>query len=183
MERLLESTTTIPAAFARSRQVRERDPGRVIADVGTPEARRSNSLSPQISLATAAGAGVHQEVSIQLGDARITERSYAQPISWRAIGHERLFPTFDGALELSPAVDGSVLRVAGTYTVPLGAAGRFGDGVIGHRVARRALETFVDLLGRRLQAAVERQLESSKGDEGERRATDTGQNHSEIYVG
>jgi GAF domain-containing protein len=55
------------------------------------------------------------------------------------------------------AVGTSLLTVRGTYTVPLGPVGRFGDGVIGRRLARQSLAAFVEGLARRLDGAANRQ--------------------------
>ncbi len=46
--------------------------------------------------------------------------------------------------------DASRLTVRGIYTVPLGPVGRFGDGVIGRRLARQSLIAFVEGLAGRL---------------------------------
>ena len=80
---------------------------------------------------------------MHLGVAHATETGLVLPVAWQATGRERLFPTFDGELEASEADDGTRLRLHGTYTVPLGVIGRFGDGVVGWRLARRSLDALL----------------------------------------
>ena len=72
-----------------------------------------------------------------------------------SLGHERWLPEFDGELEVTVASgEGATLRLHGFYTVPMGHIGRFGDGVIGHRLARRALTRFLDDVAARLDREV-----------------------------
>jgi hypothetical protein len=76
------------------------------------------------------------------------------PLRWRASGRDRLFPVFDGRLEATaaPGGAGTVLSVVGVYTVPLGPVGRFGDGLIGRRLARQSLTAFLEDAARRIDA-------------------------------
>jgi hypothetical protein len=183
MERPVEAFTTIGVAFARARQVLQTDPGAVFTDTYTTEERRARRFQSDVSLALSAGASMHQEVTIQLGIAHSTEPAYVQPLTWHANGHERFLPAFDGALEISEAREGTGLRLVGSYTVPLGVAGRFGDGVIGQRLARRSLEMLVEWFGRRLENEVLRRLETADGHV-RRLPTPVGDyEHSELYVG
>ena len=86
-------------------------------------------------------------------------------------------------MELSEVRQGTGLRLAGRYTVPLGAVGRFADGVLGHRLARRSIEMLVESFGRRLEAAVERRLETAGGNMYPRRLTMGEYERSELYIG
>src|SRR5262245_16234719 len=76
------------------------------------------------------------------------------PVTWRAAGFERLFPTFEGVVELRPAGSESELHLHGNYAVPLGSMGRFGDGVVGRRIARRTAALFLEAAATRIDAAV-----------------------------
>ncbi|HEX6421348.1 MAG TPA: hypothetical protein VFZ77_22795, partial [Acidimicrobiales bacterium] len=42
------------------------------------------------------------------------------------------------------------------YTVPLGPVGRFGDGLVGRRIARQSFESFLEDTAARLDAEVHR---------------------------
>ena len=183
MERPVAAFTTIGVAFARARTVLQTDPGAVFTDTYTAEDRRARRFHADVSVALGAGASMHQEVTIQLGIAHSTEPAYVQPLTWHANGHERFLPTFDGALELSEERDGTGVRLVGSYTVPLGVAGRFGDGVIGHRLARRSLEMLVEWFGRRLENEVLRRLETADGHVRRLHVPVDDHAHSELYVG
>lgn len=63
---------------------------------------------------------------------------------WEAAQQPWLFPTFDGGLEVHDRRDGTELRLVGSYQLPLGQAGVFGDEFLGHRVARASLEAFLE---------------------------------------
>jgi hypothetical protein len=78
------------------------------------------------------------------------------PLSWRAAAFERLAPIFEGELELRPDGRGSSLELRGYYVVPLGAAGRFGDGLIGRRVARRTAAGVLEAIAESIMDGVGR---------------------------
>jgi hypothetical protein len=69
-------------------------------------------------------------------------------IRWQAHGGEKLFPIFEGALELRPA-DGerSRLLMNGEYQPPGGEAGKIGDRALLHRVAEATVKDFGDRVG------------------------------------
>jgi hypothetical protein len=79
-------------------------------------------------------------------------------LSWQASEHEGAFPAFGGDLEVHPDGTGTILRLTGHYRPPLGAVGAFGDGLVGHRLARRALQDFLESVARHLQAALAAEL-------------------------
>ena len=75
-------------------------------------------------------------------------------VAWRSREHERLLPSFGGELVAVPWVGGTRLRLSGSYRVPLGPVGHFGDGLIGRRFAHLALRDALEDVARRLDAAV-----------------------------
>ena len=103
-----------------------------------------------------AGGSVHQEVAVEVGAALAPgeEEAVSLPLRWQATGRDRLFPAFQGVLQAARAPTGTTLRLAGTYRVPLGLLGRFGDGVAGRRLAQRSLVAFLEALSGRLDAEV-----------------------------
>jgi hypothetical protein len=70
-------------------------------------------------------------------------------------GTARLLPTFEGTLAVTEDAGAATLRLVGAYEPPLGRIGAFGDGVIGHRIARQSLETFLDHVARRIDREVD----------------------------
>lgn len=183
MERSVEAETEIRVAFARARRVLLEDPGAVFSEFRNPGAQRDRRFLVELAVTLGAGASAHQEVEVLLGIARTTDAGFELPLRWGPTGRERLFPRFIGQLTLSEVRTGTRLALSGSYTVPLGSIGRFGDGVVGHRLARRSLKTLADLLGHRLQAEVERRLASCPPDRGATYPTVEKHDHSEFYVG
>lgn len=134
MERTIEATTTVRGAHARVRGVLVDDPGSVLCETCSEKQRRARRFLTQLAVEIGGGASVHQEVEIHLG-APGPEAGFTVPVSWKATGHESLYPTFDGALQASPDRSGTRLTLKGTYHLPLGTLGRVGDKVAGRKLA------------------------------------------------
>lgn len=172
MEREIEASTAVQSPLAWARRVLTDDPGSVLSDDCSTADRAMRQFRATLALDTAgAGASVRQDVVIDVGLPRDDhdgpaddEKPFVLPISWRAAGFERLFPTFDGELVLEGPPDAPTLSVRGHYVVPLGPMGRFGDGLIGRRIARRSLASFLESVAQRLDAAVERSMSTPPSD-------------------
>ena len=160
MERAIEASTTVRAAHARAREILIDDPGSVLCETCSAEDRRARRFRAQLAVDIGGGASVHQEVEIHLG-APGPDGGLTLPVSWRAIGHEGLYPTFEGALTASPDRAGTLLSLSGMYHLPLGTLGRFGDAVAGRKLARGSLAAFLEGVARRLDAAVDQRIGSS----------------------
>ena len=148
---------TVRAAPAAAGKVLVDDPASVLGAVPPGADRRARRFPAELEVAMGAGASLRQEVVVDVGAVSVVDADdggILLPLSWRAAGRQSLFPAFRGDLEVVAGEDGSVLRLRGAYTVPLGTLGRFGDGVVGRRVARRSLEAFLHEAGRRLDEAV-----------------------------
>jgi hypothetical protein len=158
MERAVEASTIMQVRFAPVREVLLDDPGSLFggppAD-GDPTSRR---FTMELGLDLGARTSVSQTVIVHLGIARGDDATIVVPVRWQASGHEQLLPTFDGEVAVAAVDEGTRLRLTGTYTVPLGIVGRFGDGVFGRRVARRSLESLVQRLATRVESAVHDRL-------------------------
>ena len=100
------------------------------------------------------GTLVTRPVRIGFGPLLEDDDARVLPVWWEDAEHPNLFPTFDGGLELRPDVDGTDVRLVGSYEPPLGTFGRFADGLAGHRFVIASLETFLDEVGARLAAEV-----------------------------
>lgn len=169
MEREIEATTAVRSPLQWARRVLADDPASVLTDECTDDDRATRRFRSTLALDTAgAAASVRQDVIIDVGlpiSANGDERAgLVMPISWRAAGFERLFPTFDGELVLEAGGDTPTLSVRGRYEVPLGPMGRFGDGLVGRRIARRSLASFLESAAQRLDAAVDRAMSAPPGD-------------------
>ena len=164
MKRGIEATTTLQVSFEQVRRALSDDPASVVVD---RDAERSTDLDDVDRLRSELGVAVgatafRQAVDIQVGELRVTDADAVLPLHWRASGRDRLFPVFDGRLEArpGPAGSGTVLSVIGVYTVPLGPVGRFGDGLIGRRLARQSLTAFLEDAAGRIESDVHRRTTS-----------------------
>lgn len=164
MKRGIEATTTLQVSFEEARRVLADDPASVVADrdVEVPSGGDDgDQLRSELGVALGATA-FRQAVDIHVGDLFVTDAAAVLPLHWRASGRDRLFPVFDGRLEARPdaAGTGTVLSVIGVYTVPLGPVGRFGDGLIGRRLARQSLTAFLEDAAGRIESDVHRRTTS-----------------------
>ncbi|HEX6421150.1 MAG TPA: hypothetical protein VFZ77_21785, partial [Acidimicrobiales bacterium] len=157
MKRGVEATTTVHAPFEGVRTVLSEEPAIVMAgDLPAPE-RRSRQFRSDLGVDLPTGGAIRKAVDIEVGPLESANGTASVRLSWRASGRDRLFPVFDGHLEIRPeGNDATRLRVHGTYTVPLGPVGRFGDGLVGRRIARQSFESFLEDTAARLDAEVHR---------------------------
>jgi hypothetical protein len=54
------------------------------------------------------------------------------------------------------------LHLSGHYSVPLGAVGAFGDRLLGHRVARRSVQAFLEAAATRIDAKLSGEAENGE---------------------
>ena len=160
MERTIEAATTVRATLPRVRDVLVTDPGSVLLETCTEDQRRSRTFPVDLVVEIGGGASIHQQVSVRLGVAKAADQGVELPVRWTSTGRQQLYPMFDGRLEAIATRGGTELRLTGTYEVPLGAFGRFGDGVAGHRLARRSAQVLLTEIGLRLVREVSRRLDA-----------------------
>jgi hypothetical protein len=99
------------------------------------------------------GLRVHQDVLVTFEAPRLADGELWVPMRWAPTGRSRLLPSFVGVLELRRLRaddEGAALRLFGTYSIPLGLVGRFGDGFRGQRLAQEAIRMLVTDLARRV---------------------------------
>jgi hypothetical protein len=174
--------TTSRVEFTMARQVLQHDPGAVLSELPAIEGS-TNQFRIELGIDLRRGASVHQEATVTLGEARSTATTILLPVSWQATGREGVLPSFRGELEASKMSAGTDLRLAGFYTVPLGLVGRFGDGIIGRRLARQSLVALVERLAGRLECEMARRQDSLTWHQRRSPVALDESEHSEIYVG
>lgn len=161
MKRDIEASTTVLALLEHARDVLVADPGCIVAERPSPQERRDRCFHTQLGVEVGAASAIHHEVIVAVGLPTATDTAITMPVQWHAAVHERLFPTFEGELALECERATSRLALRGSYTVPLGLLGRFGDGVAGGRLAQQSVSAFVQEVARRLDAEIDRRLEST----------------------
>jgi hypothetical protein len=92
-----------------------------------------------------------KKVRLDIGIAEIRRAGVVYPVSWTAVGGERLFPSLTADLIVSHmGRDRTKLSLQGTYTPPLGVIGRVVDRTVLKNVAESTIQDWVD----RVAAAV-----------------------------
>lgn len=159
MKRGIEASTSVRAPIERACEILRTDPGCVLAERCTADQRRAHRFHTTLGVDVGGGGGLHQQVVVETGLTQPTDGGVELPVRWHAAGHERLFPTFDGVLELQAEGVRTKVTLRGTYTVPLGVLGRFGEGLAGRRAAHQSLTSFVEQVAGRLDAEANRRWE------------------------
>ena len=89
-------------------------------------------------------AGVSKLVRVQVRELSCTDQTAGLALRWVATGTGgALFPVLDADLTLSPAGEGTIMSVAGSYRPPLGAVGGVLDRAILRRVADATIRSFL----------------------------------------
>ena len=160
MEQPIDVSADLQGVFERARNVLVDDLASVLAERPPPTERHVREFRAELAVELHGGTSVHQEVLIEAGLPKRVDKALTVPLRWTATGRERLFPTFAGDLEAVPTRAGTRLRLVGTYTLPIGWLGRFGDKKLGDRAAERSLSRYVEEVAARLQAEVHRRTSS-----------------------
>jgi hypothetical protein len=151
MERAIAVTSEVRLPSEHVLDLMRTGPARLLGD------RRGGAgpagLHAVLEVDAGAGTVVREQVELEVGE--LDERGDAASVAvqWRPAGHRRLFPSFTGELQVAPdgATD-ATLTLRGSYELPLGLLGAFGDGLGGRRLARRSLAVFVSNVARRIEA-------------------------------
>jgi len=89
-----------------------------------------------------------KEVHIQLGPPHRMPGKTLLPLSWKASGPERLFPSLEADLEIATlGRSRTQLSISARYRPPLGVVGNALDRVLLHRVAEATIKDFLDRVG------------------------------------
>lgn len=154
MEGLLEASARVSTPFERAGGLLVADPKLIVGDceqVSDRHDRVRSALVVEMTVPPGLREQLLVEVLVRLGPVCARPGRVSLPLSWQARGWPRLFPTFDGSLDAAADADGTVLSLRGTYSVPLGPLGRFGDGLAGRRLARHAGSSFLEQAARRVE--------------------------------
>ena len=149
MERKIETSVEVSAPLAVICDVLRQDPG-VLFPEGSGD-HRARRFTTMIAAPVGASAAVEHEVRVELGVLTVTADGAEVPMRWEPVGNGLLLPSFDGVL-MFRALEGrrTEIQLRGGYRVPLGPVGRFGDTVVGPRVARGTIAALVDGVAHRL---------------------------------
>jgi hypothetical protein len=159
MDRQLQASASIRAPLAIAADLLRADPGAVFSDgPATDDQRRARRFTVPVGAPVGSGAAVEQLVDLEVGAVDVEGGTATVPVRWEPAGHQRLLPTFVGELVLRADGAGRTdVELHGSYRVPLGpVVGRFGDTLIGRRIARQSLGDLLGAAARRLDEVVDR---------------------------
>ena len=152
MERWVTAKTVIGMPFEAASSVLVSDPAALL-----PAGHRihpDGGAVVTLSAGTRGGAELGQEVLLTLGAPCSAEGESWVPVEWEPVAHAQLLPSFRGVLELIEEADRTELAITGTYEIPLGVVGRFGDGLLGRRLAQQSVRTLLEGMARQLRGRV-----------------------------
>jgi len=183
MERGLEANVRVEAEPEPVIEILSRDPAGILTGMPSPD---TGTFGAEIAVDLGRGASLVHEVDVAF-DRLPDDGSVGRfALSWLAHDHQGALPAFRGDLEVHPDGRGSRLHLSGHYSLPLGPVGRFGDQVLGHRIARRSVQGFLEAAGARIDAEL-----AQKGQAGGSGATPPTENltvtiddvPTELYLG
>lgn len=129
------------------------DDGRWLVPLAIEAQEDGEALLSCIGPTWAAGR-LSREVSIALGGWRARGDSIVVSVRWGALEAGRLFPVFDGDLELAPLGPGLCrLVLMGSYVQPFGTFGRAIDRALLHRVAESTARAFLVKLAQHIEGS------------------------------
>lgn len=158
MERRLEATETARALFESSSRVLLENPSLVFAPAADTGARLARRFPSEIAVQVRGGSSVVQSVTVELGLPKQVPGAMEFDLNWQPAGHAHLLPVFRGSFTAAPEGLHTRLSLQGTYSPPFGPVGTFGDGLVGHRLARQTINTFLRNVARRIDQEVDRRM-------------------------
>jgi hypothetical protein len=152
MERWVTSRTAIGTPFDGATEVLVNEPAALL-----PTDHRIHPCGGAVltlSAGTGAGAEAGHDVVLRFGAPCSAEGEAWLPVEWAPTSHSHVLPSFRGVVELIDGPERTELGITGTYDVPLGVLGRFGDGLLGRRVALQSVRTLLESMANQLRARV-----------------------------
>jgi hypothetical protein len=131
------------------------DPEAWLPRVAREAEDRVEQLLGEVGFSFDDGRRLSKEVHIELGPHYRMPRKTVLPLSWKATGPERQFPSLDADLEIAAlGRSRTQLSVSARYRPPLGIIGKALDRVLLHRVAEATIKDFLDRVGEGIGARV-----------------------------
>lgn len=116
-------------------------------------------LLGEVGFAVSEERRIDKEVEISIGQSYRAPGKTRLPMSWKATGAGRLFPSLDADLELAGmGASRTQVSISAWYHPPLGPLGRALDRALLNRVAEATIKDFLDRVGGALAARVKVRL-------------------------
>lgn len=105
-------------------------------------------LLAEVGFAVEAEHRIRKEVEISFGEPYRSPTKTRLPMSWRATGPQRLFPSLEADLEVAAlGATRTQVSISARYLPPMGPIGRALDRALLHRVAEATVRDFLDRVG------------------------------------
>ena len=131
------------------------DPSNWVPGMACAAGEFGEGLLAEVGFAVHDDLRIDKEVEIWIGEAHHASRKTRLPMSWKATGPGRLFPSLEADLEVAAiGASRTQLAISARYEPPLGSVGRALDRALLHRVAEATIKDFLD----RVAAAVEARI-------------------------
>lgn len=145
----------LPLPFEEVERALVREPGTWVPGLARDAERHGENLLAEVGFAVADSRRVDKQVEIEFGRPHRIPSKTVLPMSWRATGPERLFPSLDADLEIAAlGPSRSQLSISARYRPPMGTLGRVLDRALLHRVAEATIKDFLDRVGEALRGRV-----------------------------
>jgi hypothetical protein len=131
-------------------------PDQPVGDLSPRDADAAGErLLSEVGFASSGDRRVDKEVEIAIGAPSGAGSQTRLPMSWKATGPTRLFPSLEADLEVaSLGPRRTQISISGRYRPPLGPLGRMLDRAMLHRVAEATVKDFLDCVGTALDVRV-----------------------------
>lgn len=155
---LVNHAVEIAVPFAEASKLLLANPDHWLPGAASGAQRREGELLTDVGFEVA-HLRVDKRVVIEILSLVRSQSSVVLLIRWEAHRGARLFPVFEGSLELTP-IEGSRSRlfVSGEYEPPGGEIGRFGDAALLHHLATATISDFTE----RIAALVSNPIQSQE---------------------
>jgi hypothetical protein len=131
------------------------DPSDWVPGMARAAGKLGDGLLAEVGFTVRDDLRIDKEVEIWIGEAHQASGRTRLPMSWKATGTGRLFPSLDGDLEVAViGASRTQLAISAQYEPPLGSVGRALDRALFHRVAEATIKDFLE----RVAAAIEARI-------------------------
>jgi hypothetical protein len=131
------------------------DPSSWVPGMARAAGELGEGLLAEVGFAVHDELRIDKEVEIWIGVAHHASRQTRLPISWKATGPGRLFPSLEADLEVAGiGPSRTQLAIGAQYDPPMGSLGRALDRALFHRVAEATIKDFLDRVGAAVEARI-----------------------------
>lgn len=141
--------------FDRVEQALLADPSSWVPGMARAAGDRGERLLAEVGFAVDEGRRVDKEVEISFTEPYRSAIKTRLPMSWRATGPRRLFPSLEADLEVAAlGAMRTQISISARYRPPMGPLGRALDRAMLHRVAEATVKDFLDRVGEMVAARI-----------------------------